>query len=109
MELDLSQHFCPNPDCKHYGQKGLWNITEQTYSCLSMNDIMDMDFEEKIEYVDFQTAMKHMVKGGKAQFSCMARMEFRDNKLGYLMTTSKEWKDAVLYKEMITEKEWALL
>lgn len=30
MELDLSQHFCPNPDCKHYGQKGLWNITTST-------------------------------------------------------------------------------
>ena len=30
MELDLAQHFCPNPDCKHYGQKGLGNITTST-------------------------------------------------------------------------------
>jgi len=30
MELDLSQHFCPNPDCIDYGQKGLGNITTST-------------------------------------------------------------------------------
>jgi len=30
MELDLSQHFCPNPDCKDYGRKGLGNITTNT-------------------------------------------------------------------------------
>jgi transposase-like protein len=30
MELDLSQHFCPNPDCKDYGNKGLGNITTST-------------------------------------------------------------------------------
>jgi len=30
MELDLSQHFCPNPDCNDYGKKGLGNITTST-------------------------------------------------------------------------------
>ncbi|HDP98804.1 MAG TPA: IS1 family transposase [bacterium] len=30
MELDLSQHFCPNPDCQDYGKKGLDNITTST-------------------------------------------------------------------------------
>ena len=30
MELDLSQHFCSNPDCKDYGKKGLGNITTST-------------------------------------------------------------------------------
>lgn len=27
MKLDLSQQFCPNPDCEHYGIKGLGNVT----------------------------------------------------------------------------------
>jgi len=30
MELNLSQHFCPNPECEQYGQKGLGNITTST-------------------------------------------------------------------------------
>jgi transposase-like protein len=30
MKLDLSQHFCPNPDCDNYGKKGLGNITTST-------------------------------------------------------------------------------
>ncbi|MDW7680227.1 MAG: helix-turn-helix domain-containing protein [bacterium] len=30
MELDLSQHFCPNPECQHHGIKGLGNITTST-------------------------------------------------------------------------------
>lgn len=30
MELDLSHQFCPNPDCKDYGKKGLGNITTST-------------------------------------------------------------------------------
>jgi transposase-like protein len=30
VELDLSQHFCPNPDCTDYGKKGLGNITTST-------------------------------------------------------------------------------
>jgi len=30
MELDLSQQFCPNPDCNDYGKKGLGNITTST-------------------------------------------------------------------------------
>ena len=30
MELDLLQHFCPNPDCHDYGKKGLGNITTST-------------------------------------------------------------------------------
>ena len=27
MELDLSQHFCPNPDCNDFGVIGAGNIT----------------------------------------------------------------------------------
>ena len=30
MELDLSQYFCPNPDCPDYGKKGLGNISTST-------------------------------------------------------------------------------
>ena len=30
MDFDLSKHFCPNSDCKHYGIKGAGNITTST-------------------------------------------------------------------------------
>ena len=30
MELDLSQHFCPNPECGNYGIQGAGNITTNT-------------------------------------------------------------------------------
>jgi len=30
MELDLSKHFCPNPNCKDYGIRGTGNITTST-------------------------------------------------------------------------------
>lgn len=30
VDIDLSQHFCPNPDCRDYGHKRLGNITTST-------------------------------------------------------------------------------
>ena len=30
MKIDLSQHFCPNPECKDYGVRGAGNITTST-------------------------------------------------------------------------------
>jgi hypothetical protein len=47
------------------------NLGEEHFSKHSHESISEVDFEEVIEYVSFEEAVKHMKKGGKAKFECV--------------------------------------
>ena len=57
-------------------------------------------WEEYIEYVDFVTAMKHIINGGKAK---------RKDRSFYISLQNRNEIRIVLYKDDILTEDWILL
>ncbi len=65
------------------------------------DDYIDTDsLEEYVEYVDFVTAMKHIINGGKAK---------RKDRSFYISLQNRNEFSLVLYKADILTKDWILL
>jgi hypothetical protein len=75
------------------------NLIDEKGNLHSLHLLSCIDnLKEYIEYVDFNTALDHMINGGKAK---------RKNCIGYFF--SNDSVPLVLYKDDILAKDWILL
>lgn len=86
---------------------GLWCVTTDEYSAMSMARIMKMEFEEVVEFVNYIVAIQCMLHGGKANFNFLPiDFEFKNGVLGYY--SGCDFIQAVICTDMVTDEKWRL-
>lgn len=91
---------------------GLYYINGNRFSDKTMEEIIKMKFEEIKPYVSFEKAMEYMLNtGNRASFDFeLATVIYRLDKYLYEETDILgEYKEAILFEEMVAERKWILL